>query len=73
MCADARPTFHIADPECLESRDAVRHRPVGSKVEVLTTGWLPASGPVTVGLTSGASTPDNLVGAAMEKLQRFCQ
>jgi 4-hydroxy-3-methylbut-2-enyl diphosphate reductase len=72
MCATSRPTFHIADPDCLISPDAVRHRPVGSKVEVTTTGWLPASGPLTVGLTAGASTPDNLVGAAIAKLEAFC-
>jgi 4-hydroxy-3-methylbut-2-enyl diphosphate reductase IspH len=26
---------------------------------------------VTLGLTSGASTPDNLVGAAIARLQQF--
>jgi 4-hydroxy-3-methylbut-2-enyl diphosphate reductase IspH len=41
---------------------------VGSKAEVTASGWLPASGPVAVGLTSGASTPDNLVGDAIRKL-----
>ncbi|MEQ1909669.1 MAG: 4-hydroxy-3-methylbut-2-enyl diphosphate reductase [Vicinamibacterales bacterium] len=74
ICAESRPTFHIADPDCLESREAIRHRPVGSKIEVTTRGWLPAvSGALSVGLTSGASTPDNLMGATMEKLRSFCQ
>jgi 4-hydroxy-3-methylbut-2-enyl diphosphate reductase len=59
ICNDAKPTFHIADPDCLVSIQAIRHRPVGSKNEV------------TVGLTSGASTPDNLVGAAIARLQQF--
>lgn len=72
LCAESRPTYHIADPECLLSGDAIRHRPVGSKSEIITNGWLPAAGALTVGLTSGASTPDNLVGAAVEKLQHFC-
>ena len=31
ICAASRPTYHIADPDCLISRDAIRHRPVGSK------------------------------------------
>jgi 4-hydroxy-3-methylbut-2-enyl diphosphate reductase len=72
ICAGQCPTFHIADPGCLVSAESIRHRPVGSKEETLTTGWLPRGGPVRVGLTSGASTPDNLVGAAVEKLAGFC-
>jgi 4-hydroxy-3-methylbut-2-en-1-yl diphosphate reductase len=72
ICAEVRPTFHVADPDCLVSANEIRHRPVGSKGEVTATGWLPASGPVTVGLTSGASTPDNLVGAVVAKLEAFC-
>ncbi len=72
ICAASRPTFHIADPECLVSSDEIRHRPVGSKTEVTATGWLPAAGPLKVGLTAGASTPDNLVGAAVARLETFC-
>ena len=73
ICAAARPTFHIADPECLMSADAIRHRPVGAKAELTTTGWLPPSAAVTIGLTSGASTPDNLVGAVVARLVEFCE
>ncbi|HZP47097.1 MAG TPA: 4-hydroxy-3-methylbut-2-enyl diphosphate reductase [Vicinamibacterales bacterium] len=71
ICAAAKPTYHIADPECLVSATEIRHRPVGSKAEVVATGWLPAEGPLVVGLTSGASTPDNLVGAAIARLETF--
>jgi 4-hydroxy-3-methylbut-2-enyl diphosphate reductase len=71
MCAAARPTYHVADPDCLVSADDIRHRPVGAKTEIVSHGWLPATGPVRVGLTSGASTPDNLVAAVIAKLEAF--
>ncbi len=73
ICAGSRPTFHVADPECLRSAQEIRHRPVGFKEEVTATEWLPAKGPVRIGLTSGASTPDNLVGATITKLAEFCR
>ena len=73
ICAESRPTFHIADPDCLLSPESIRHRPVGTKSEVIATGWLPATGPIVLGLTSGASTPDNLVGAAIARLESFVQ
>jgi 4-hydroxy-3-methylbut-2-enyl diphosphate reductase len=72
MCQASRPTFHISDPDCLVSPDEIRHRPVGAKTEITARGWLQAEGPVSIGLTSGASTPDNLVGAAIGKLTEFC-
>ena len=68
ICADKVPTYHVADDTCLVSTNEIRHRPVGRHAETASTGWLPAAGPVRVGLTAGASTPDNLVGAAILKI-----
>ncbi len=67
ICAEQRPTFHIADAAGLVSDDAIRHKPVGGKQEATTLGWLPP-GPVRIGLTSGASTPDNIVAAVITRL-----
>jgi 4-hydroxy-3-methylbut-2-enyl diphosphate reductase len=69
ICAQRVPTYHIADPGGLLSSGEIRHKPVGSPQEVATSGWLPP-GIVTVGLTSGASTPDNLVDAAIRRLEQ---
>ena len=71
ICADAIPTYHIAEPGCLISPDVIRHKPVGRKDEHETTGWLNPSGPLVVGLTSGASTPDNLVEQVVRRLELF--
>lgn len=71
LCAGRVPTYHIADDGCLVSPGEIRHRPVGERAEVTSHGWLKTEGPVRVGLTAGASTPDNAVGAAILKLASF--
>jgi 4-hydroxy-3-methylbut-2-en-1-yl diphosphate reductase len=76
ICAAKVPTFHIADPDCMVSRDELRHRPVGAPsttvgIEMVTRDWLAAAGPVVVGLTAGASTPNNIVGEVIQRLEAF--
>jgi 4-hydroxy-3-methylbut-2-en-1-yl diphosphate reductase len=69
---DARvPTYHVADPNGLVSAHEIRHRSVTAKQEQVTAGWFPADGTAAVGLTSGASTPDNLVETVVRKLETF--
>lgn len=75
LCAERVPTYHIAEPACLISAHEIRHRPIGapstmSVPEQVTRDWFPA-GRVTLGLTAGASTPNNLVGEVIERLERF--
>ena len=72
ICAEKVPTFHIADPDCLESADVVRYRPSSGKGEIRASGWLPETETVVIGLTSGASTPDNLVGTTVDRLSALC-
>jgi 4-hydroxy-3-methylbut-2-enyl diphosphate reductase len=66
ICAERLPTFHIKGPECLEGT-ALRHQPVGGHDEQVAADWLPA-GPTLVGLTAGASTPNNVVGEVVERV-----
>jgi len=73
MCAEKVATYHIADDACLVSPMEIRHRPVRAKIEVTEAGWLPSSGVLRVGLTAGASTPDNLVGAVILRLAAFAE
>jgi 4-hydroxy-3-methylbut-2-enyl diphosphate reductase len=76
ICAARVRTYHISDPDCLLSAERIRHRPVGAPStvkadEVVSEGWLPATGRVVVGLTAGASTPNNIVGQVIETLERY--
>jgi 4-hydroxy-3-methylbut-2-enyl diphosphate reductase len=76
ICAARVPTYHIADPDCLVSGERVKHRPIGAPstaqtTEAIAEDWLPRSGPLMVGLTAGASTPNNIVGQVIETLARF--
>jgi 4-hydroxy-3-methylbut-2-enyl diphosphate reductase len=72
ICEARLPTYHIADPDCLLSSNAIRHKPVGGADEIVAQDWLPASGPIRLGLTAGASTPDNLVARVIEAVDTFC-
>jgi 4-hydroxy-3-methylbut-2-enyl diphosphate reductase len=70
ICADKRPTYHIADAAGLDSAEAIRHKPIGGKHEITTNGWLPA-GRIAIGLTSGASTPDNIIESVIRRLDEL--
>jgi 4-hydroxy-3-methylbut-2-enyl diphosphate reductase len=66
ICAPRLPTFHISGADRIEGV-VIRHRPVGGHDEIAAEGWLPA-GEVTVGVTAGASTPNNVVGEVVERI-----
>jgi len=75
LCSERVPTFHIADPECLVSAGEIHHRPIGlssttATAELVSHDWLKA-GPVRLGLTAGASTPNNIVGQVIERLEEL--
>jgi 4-hydroxy-3-methylbut-2-enyl diphosphate reductase len=77
ICAERVPTYHIAEPGCLVSAQKIRHRPIGQPsttvaAERVTAGWLP-QGKMTIGLTAGASTPNNLIGQVIERLESLGQ
>ena len=67
ICEQVVPTYHIDDSSCVEGPDRIRHKPVSSDQEIVTPNWLP-EGAIVVGLTAGASTPNNKVGHTIERL-----
>jgi 4-hydroxy-3-methylbut-2-enyl diphosphate reductase len=66
MCAEQVPTFHIDQAACVEP-EAISHRAVGDGRIASTPGWLPP-GPQRIGLTAGASTPNSVVAAVLERV-----
>ena len=71
LCAQHALTYHVADAGCIDPlRGTIRFKPAGSPLdapEVEAEDWLPA-GPLVVGLTAGASTPNVKIGEAVERL-----
>ena len=70
LCAERVPTYHVEDPAAIDPVAGTLHyRVAGVKhVEADATAWLPATGPVRVGLTAGASTPNNKIGEAVARV-----
>ena len=72
LCADRVTTYHVSDASCLDAAQGViRHLPLGATAEVETPDWLGRStgnGTVRVGVTAGASTPNNKIGEAVARI-----
>jgi len=70
MCRGYTRTFHIQDGACIDPRrGTIRHKPVldPDAPEVEEESWLPA-GPFDLGITAGASTPNNKIGEAIARI-----
>jgi 4-hydroxy-3-methylbut-2-enyl diphosphate reductase len=68
ICAARLPTYHIADATCIDPVSGViRHKPVDATDEIETPGWL-GTGPRRIGLTAGASTPNNKIGETVDRI-----
>jgi 4-hydroxy-3-methylbut-2-enyl diphosphate reductase len=69
ICQEQAPTYHIEDAACIDVEDgSIRYRPVGrDHTEARRDDWLPA-GPLTIGVTAGASTPNNKIGETIERI-----
>jgi 4-hydroxy-3-methylbut-2-enyl diphosphate reductase len=63
-------SYHVASGDCIDGA-VMRHKPPGTPLdpreEVEERGWLP-DGPVRVGLTAGASTPNSQIGLAIGRI-----
>ena len=69
LCDERVPTFHVSDADCiLVDSGSIRHVRPGSSDEIETAGWLRATGELRVGITAGASTPNNKIDEAVARI-----
>jgi 4-hydroxy-3-methylbut-2-enyl diphosphate reductase len=61
------PTFFIRNASRLESRERIVHYDLHRKQEITTDNWLP-NRPLTIGITAGASCPNNLIEETILRL-----
>ena len=70
ICAGKVPTYHIGDAGGVDPEagtihfrhDGVQH------IEETKSAWLPTAGPLRIGVTAGASTPNNKIGEAVGRI-----
>lgn len=68
LCEYKLPSYYINAADKIISSNRITHYNWRSKEECTTTDFLPAHSPVSIMITSGASCPDAVVEAVMEKL-----
>ncbi len=70
LCRQFTTTYHIEDAACIDLENGtIRHKPdVGSDTpEDVVADWLP-EGLFDLGMTAGASTPNNKIGEALLRI-----
>jgi 4-hydroxy-3-methylbut-2-enyl diphosphate reductase len=58
-------SYHIDGPDCVGADNFVMHK-LGDEV-VKTQPWIDKL-PVTIGITAGASTPDQVIASVIDKI-----
>jgi 4-hydroxy-3-methylbut-2-enyl diphosphate reductase len=70
ICSKKVTTYHIADASCIDvASGVIRFKPVDTEEETEMCDWL--TGVHTIGLTAGASTPNNTIGETIERILQF--
>ncbi len=76
LCERKFPTYFISSEKEIENATTIHHYDYPNKKKVTTTNFLPnastgSASPLKIVITSGASCPDSLLDAVMNKLNTF--
>ena len=69
LCEGKLPTYFISSEEKILSENSIQHFDIHDKSEKITTNFLTDKRPLKILMTSGASCPDALVEAIINKLK----
>lgn len=67
IASERFPTYFIESAADIRSAEEIRCREIRSNEARVVRGWLP-EGRVRIGVTAGASTPNNIIGDVIERL-----
>ncbi|MBF0104687.1 MAG: 4-hydroxy-3-methylbut-2-enyl diphosphate reductase [Deltaproteobacteria bacterium] len=70
IASSCTQSYHINLVDCIINNKKIRHKPYNKKEEIMTSNWLP-DGPVSIGITAGASTPNKVIGDVIERIISF--
>jgi 4-hydroxy-3-methylbut-2-enyl diphosphate reductase len=73
LCEKILPTYFINGADQILSYEEIVHYNFHDKKEYLTKDYLPHNKPISILITSGASCPDAMVEAVIEKIAQFCK
>lgn len=70
LCAEQVTTYHISDPDEVDvANNVTRYRTIGPHGQLETcTDWIPTGRPLRIGITAGASTPNNKIGETIARV-----
>ena len=70
LCAERVPTYHIEDASGIDPETGTVHfrRAEVKHVEERRAGWLPSGVVLRIGITAGASTPNNKIGETVARI-----
>ena len=71
LCQDAMPTYFIQNADDIQSAAQIRHHDLYAHHTITTAAWLPASRPLDIALTCGASCPDAVVDRVLLRTLSF--